>query len=217
VNIEIWSDVACPWCYLGKRRFEEALAGFEHRDAVDVRWRSFELDPGAPSERPVDVATHVAQKLGIAREEVVASQRRLADLGAAEGIEYRFDLVRGGNTFDAHRLLALAAEEGLQGELKERLLRAHHSEGEPLGDPATLARLGVEAGLDPAQVADVLAGERYAEQVRDDERTAASLGIGGVPFFVVDRAIAVSGAQGTDVFAEFLQRGWESRAGVAGG
>jgi predicted DsbA family dithiol-disulfide isomerase len=210
VNIEIWSDIACPWCYLGKRRFESALAVFEHRDAVSVRWRSFELDPAAPRERSVDVATHVAAKYGTSREQIVASQQRLAELGAAEGISYRFDLVRSGNTFDAHRLLQLAGDRGRQDELKERLLRAHHSEGEPLGDAGTLERLAVEAGLDRDEVAEVLAGERYADEVREDERTAASLGIGGVPFFVVDRAVAVSGAQAREVFAELLERGWEA-------
>jgi predicted DsbA family dithiol-disulfide isomerase len=211
VQVEIWSDVVCPWCYLGKRRFESALADFEHRDEVEVRWRSFELDPQAPRERDVDLATHLAQKYGMSREEALARHRELADMGTLDGISYRFDIARGGNTFDAHRLLHLAAEHGLQDELKERLMRAYHSEGEPIGDPAALERLAVEAGLDASEVHEVLAGERYAAEVRGDERTAAEFGIRGVPFFVVDRSLAVSGAQPREAFSELLKQGWSRR------
>lgn len=210
MKVEIWSDVVCPWCYLGKRRFESALAGFDHRDDVDVTWHSFELDPNAPREREADLATHLAQKYGMSREEAVARQQQLVDLGRSEGIDYRFDIARSGNTFDAHRLLHLGAAHERQGELKERLLRAYHVEGEPIGDPATLERLAVEVGLPPAEVREVLAGDRYAAEVREDERLAASFGAGGVPFFVVDRAIGLSGAQSAEVFADLLERGWNA-------
>jgi predicted DsbA family dithiol-disulfide isomerase len=212
VNVEIWSDVACPWCYVGKRRFEAALAAFEHRDEVTVTWRSFELDPAAPREREVDLATHLAQKFGTSREQALAMQQRLSGVGAGDGIEFRHDIARGGNTFDAHRLLHLAAAHDRQDALKERLLRAYHTEGEPIGDPATLERLAVEVGLPPEEVRDVLAGDRYAADVRDDERTAASFGISGVPFFVVDRSLAASGAQSPDILGELLSRGWSAPA-----
>jgi predicted DsbA family dithiol-disulfide isomerase len=217
VKVEIWSDVVCPWCYLGKRRFESALAEFDHRDDVDVTWHSFELDPNAPREREVDLATHLAQKYGMSREEAVARQQQLVNLGLSEGISYRFDIARSGNTFDAHRLLHLAAAHDRQGELKERLLRAYHVEGEPIGDPATLERLAVEVGLPPAEVHEVLSGDRYSAEVRDDERLAASFGAGGVPFFVVDRAIGLSGAQSREVFADLLQRGWNAGSGAEAG
>lgn len=210
MNVEIWSDVACPWCYVGKRRFEAALAAFEHRDDVTVRWRSFELDPTAPRERPVDGATHLAEKYGTSREAALAMQQRLARVGAGDGLEFRFDIARGGNTFDAHRLLHLAADHDLQDTLKERLLRAYHSEGEPIGDPATLERLAAEVGLPPHEVRDVLAGDRYAAEVRDDEATAASFGISGVPFFVADRSLSASGAQSPEIFGELLRRGWSA-------
>jgi predicted DsbA family dithiol-disulfide isomerase len=217
VKVEIWSDVVCPWCYLGKRRFESALAGFDHRDDVDVTWHSFELDPSAPREREADLATHLAQKYGMSREEAVARQQQLVDLGRSEGISYRFDIARSGNTFDAHRLLHLAATHDRQGELKERLLRAYHVEGEPIGDPATLERLAVEVGLPPTEVREVLSGDRYAAEVREDERLAASFGAGGVPFFVVDRAIGLSGAQSTEVFADLLERAWSAGNGAEAG
>jgi predicted DsbA family dithiol-disulfide isomerase len=209
VKVEIWSDVACPWCYVGKRRFDAALAGFEHRDEVEVVWRSFELDPQAPREREVDLATHLASKYGRTRDWALEAQQRLAAVGAGDGIDFHHEIARGGSTFDAHRLLHLAAAHGRADELKERLLRAYHSEGEPIGDPATLERLALETGLPPEEVREVLAGQRYAAEVRDDERTAATLGIHAVPFFVVDRAIGASGAQSPEAFAELLRQGWD--------
>lgn len=215
MKVEIWSDVVCPWCYLGKRRFEAALSTFEHRDEVEVLWRSFELDPGAPRERDIDLATHLSRKLGVSREEAVAMQQRVTDLGVADGIGFRQDIARSGNTFDAHRLLHLAAAHGRQSELKERLMNAYHVQGEPIGDPSTLERIAVEAGLPAEEVRELLAGDRFADAVRDDERTASSFGISGVPFFVVDRALGASGAQARETFADLLERGWENRPEVA--
>jgi predicted DsbA family dithiol-disulfide isomerase len=220
MHVEIWSDIACPWCYVGKRRFEAALAAFEHRDEVTVTWRSFELDPEAPRERPVDGATHLAEKYGTSREQALEMQQRMTDVAAGEGLDFRFDLARGGNTFDAHRLLHLAAAHGAQDAMKERLMRAYLTEGEPIGDPAALERLGTEAGLPADEVRDLLAGDRFAAEVREDERTAMQFGIHAVPFFVVDRAIGASGAQPSEVFGELLRRGWEARSPipvVAGG
>jgi len=214
VNVEIWSDVACPWCYVGKRRFEAALEAFEHRDQVNVTWRSFELDPTAPREREVDLATRLAEKYGTSREQALAMQQRMSGVGAADGIEFRQDIARGGNTFDAHRLLHLAAAHDRQDALKERLLRAYHTEGQPIGDPKTLERLAVEVGLPADEVRELLAGERYAAEVRDDERTAASFGISGVPFFVVDRSLAASGAQSPEILGQLLSRGWSAAAGT---
>jgi predicted DsbA family dithiol-disulfide isomerase len=211
VDVEIWSDIACPWCYVGKRRFEAALAAFEHRDEVAVTWRSFELDPQAPAERSVDSATHLAQKYGMSREEALASQRKLAEMAAGDGLEMRFDLARGGNTFDAHRLVQLAKAEGVQDAMKERLMRAYFTEGARIGDPAALAPLALEVGLAEDDVRDVLAGERYATDVRDDERTAMALGINAVPFFVVDRRMGAAGAHPPEALGELLRRGWEAR------
>ena len=211
MHVEIWSDIACPWCYVGKRRFEAALADFEHRDEVAVTWRSFELDPQAPAVRSVDSATHLADKYGMTREEAQASQRQLAEVAAGDGLDMRFDLARGGNTFDAHRLVHLGEAHGLQDATKERLMRAYFSEGEPIGDHDALARLAVEAGLPEDEVREVLAGDRYASDVREDERTAMSLGINAVPFFVVDRKMGAAGAHPAEALGELLRRGWEAR------
>ncbi|MGH2852044.1 MAG: DsbA family oxidoreductase [Solirubrobacteraceae bacterium] len=215
MNVEIWSDVACPWCYLGKRRFAAALEGFEHRDDVTIRWRSFELDPQAPRERDVDAVTYLAGKYGMTPEEARARQEHLEGLAAADGLELHLDRSRGGNTFDAHRLLALAADRGLQDEAKERLMRAYHTDGEPIADHDVLARAATDAGLEPDEVADVLAGDRYADAVREDEHTAAQFGINGVPFFVVDRTMALSGAQTPQVLGELLRQAWERRPAPA--
>jgi predicted DsbA family dithiol-disulfide isomerase len=211
VDIEIWSDIACPWCYVGKRRFEAALAAFEHRDDVTVTWRSFELDPSAPAQRSVDSATHLAEKYGMSRDEALARQRSLAEVAAGDGLDMRADLVRGANTFDAHRLVQLAKANDVQDVMKERLMRAYHTEGESIGDTDTLVRLAVEVGLPEDDVRDVLAGERYATDVREDERTAVALGINAVPFFVVDRRMGAAGAHPAAALGELLRRGWEAR------
>ncbi len=206
MHVEIWSDIACPWCYVGKRRFEAALAAYEHRDEVTVTWRSFELDPAAPAERRVDGATHLAEKYGTSRDEALAMQARMTEAAARDGLDFRFDIARGGNTFDAHRLIHLAAAHGAQDAMKERLMRAYLSEGELISDAGTLERLAREVGLPQDEVRDVLATDRYATEVRDDERTAARLGIHAVPFFVVDRAIGASGAHPPEQPVELLRQ-----------
>ena len=214
MHVEIWSDIACPWCYVGKRRFEAALAGYEHRDDVTVTWRSFELDPGAPADRAMSGAEHLAAKYGMSVEQAQARQAQLAALAAEDGLELRFDRTRGGNTFDAHRLVHLAAAHGVQDAMEERLMRAYLTEGELMSDAAALSRLAAEVGLPGDQVADLLAGDRFAAEVREDERTAAALGIAAVPFFVVDRAFGASGAQPPEVLRGLLDRAWEARPAV---
>lgn len=208
--VEIWSDVVCPWCYLGKRRFENALSGFEHRDAVSVRFRSFELDPTAPAAVDGAPAERLASKYGMSVEEAEASQAQLTAMAAAEGLEYHLDRTRGGNTFDAHRLLQLAADRGVQPAAKERLLRAYFTESEPVGDHETLVRLVAEAGVDPVEARAVLEDDAYVDAVREDERLAQRIGIHGVPYFVLARRFAVSGAQPAELLVQALERTWEA-------
>jgi predicted DsbA family dithiol-disulfide isomerase len=209
VHVEIWSDIACPWCYVGKRRFEAALEAFDHSDDVTVTWRSFELDQQAPAERPGERAAHLAAKYGFSVEEARAMEQNMTEVAAADGLDFRFDIARDGNTFDAHRVLHLAEAHGLQDEMKERLMRAYLGEGELISEAATLERLAVEVGLPAAEVSELLAGDRYADEVRDDERTARTLGISAVPFFVVDRKFGASGAQPPELLGQLLERGWE--------
>jgi predicted DsbA family dithiol-disulfide isomerase len=213
--VEVWSDVVCPWCYLGKRRLESALALFPQRDEVEVAWRSFELDPNAPRRREGSPAEHLAAKYGMSEEQVEASWARLTALAEAEGLEYHLDRTQGGSSFDAHRLIHLGAAHGLQDEVKERLLRAYFTEGEPIGDPEVLGRLAVEAGLPAGEVADLLAGDAFAAEVREDEQRARLLGISGVPFFAIGGRYGVSGAQGSDVLLEALTAAWAEREPAA--
>jgi predicted DsbA family dithiol-disulfide isomerase len=209
VKVEIWSDVVCPWCYIGKRRFEAALEGFQHRDDVEVVWRSFELDPSAEQTgRPGGSTERLAAKYGITIDAVLQMQQRVTDAAAGEGLDFHLDDAVPANTVDAHRVIHLAAREGKQGEMKERLLRAHFVDGEAVGEPDTLVRLAGEVGLDADAVRAVLATDELTDAVRADEAEARALGITGVPFFVVDRRYGVSGAQPSEQLLEVLSTAW---------
>jgi predicted DsbA family dithiol-disulfide isomerase len=210
MKVEIFSDVVCPWCAVGKRRLEAALAQFEHADEVEVVWRAYELDPHAPARRQGDYADRLARKYGMSREQAVAANQRLTATAAADGLDFHFERAQPGNTFDAHRLLHYAREAGpgLQDALKERLLVAYFSEGAPIGEPETLVRLASEVGLDPQECAEVLGGSRYTEEVRADEAAAFELGVTGVPFFVVDGRFAIPGAQDATTILGVLRRAW---------
>jgi predicted DsbA family dithiol-disulfide isomerase len=186
LSIEVWSDVVCPWCYVGKRRIEKALAHYDGE--VELRWRSFELDPDAPPGRPPRESSTDAQ---------------MTELAAGEGLEYHLDRTRGGNSFAAHRLIQRALEDGRQDAMKERLMRAYFTEGEAIGDRATLDRLADEVGVD-GQAA--LTDRRYAEAVRADEELAARIGIRGVPYFVLDRRFGVAGAQPAELLLQALEK-----------
>ena len=218
MKVEIWSDVVCPWCYVGKRRFEAALAQFPHRDEVEVEWKAFELDPTADSapagELPAEgeYATRLAAKYGTD----VASAQGMVDsmtaTAATEGLDFHFETAVRANTVDAHQVIHLAGERGLQDAVKERLLQAYFAEGEAVGDRETLVRLAAEAGLSAGEVREVLDDQRYAGAVRADEAEAAAIGIRGVPFFVIDRTYGVNGAQPADVLLQALQRAWAERS-----
>jgi predicted DsbA family dithiol-disulfide isomerase len=208
VKVEIWSDVVCPWCYIGKRRFERGLSGFAHRDEVEVVWRSFELDPQAPRDSDENQVDRLARKYGMTREAALAAQERVTGLAEQEGLAYRLDIARPSNTFDAHRLLHLSAERGVQGPVAERLMAAYFTEGRPIGDPETLVAVAAEAGLDEQAAREALAGDAHAEEVAADEREAAQLGISGVPFFVLDRRYGISGAQPAEVILGALEQAW---------
>jgi predicted DsbA family dithiol-disulfide isomerase len=210
LRVEIWSDVVCPWCYVGKRRFETALQAYD--DGVDVRWRSFELDPHAPPVRELGAAEHLAAKYGMSVEDARGLNAQMTELAAGEGLVYDLDRTRGGNTFDAHRLIQLGAARGLEDPVHERLMRGYFSEGEPVGDRATLVRLAADAGLDPAEADAVLETDAYAEDVRADEALAQRMGIHGVPYFVLNRRFGVSGAQPAEVLLQAFERARQEAA-----
>lgn len=210
LRIDVWSDIACPWCAVGKRRLERALKEFPHAAHVKVLWRAFELDPAAPKERDPSVshAERIAKKYGMSVEQAKRSSDHLREIGRAEGLTFDFDHIRSGNTFDAHRLIHLGRERGLQAAVQERFLRAYFEEAALMSDHPTLVRLAAEAGLDEREAADVVSSDTYAREVRADEAQAHELGINGVPCFVFDERFAVSGAQSPQVMLSALHHAW---------
>jgi predicted DsbA family dithiol-disulfide isomerase len=209
MRIEIWSDVVCPWCYIGKRRLEEALAAFPHRDDVEVVYRSFELDPTAPEVATETTVEALARKWGTDVDGAREAMARGDAVAAEVGLHFRHHDAPRARTVDAHRLLHLALDAGLQVELKEELLAAYFLRGESMGDHDVLRKAAAEVGLDPARVDEVLAGHEYADAVLADVDQARAFGATGVPFYVVDRKYGISGAQPTQVFSQVLERAWD--------
>ncbi len=212
MQVEIWSDIACPWCYVGKRRFEAALEGFAHRDDVTVTWHSFELDPRAPQQHDMPQPELLARKYGTTVEQAHAMNSRMSEAAAGEGLTFHLDQVKVGNTFNAHRLLHFAADQGHREALGERLFAAYLSEGAALGDTDTLVALAADIGMVADEVREVLESDRFADAVRQDEAEAQTIGVTGVPFFVLDRRYGVSGAQSPEVLRGALQQAWDERA-----
>ncbi len=208
MEIEIWSDIVCPWCYIGKRRFEKALGRFERADAVNVTWRSFLLDPSAPKTPSEATREMLARKYGVSLSQADAMQERVTRLAAQEGLRYRIDLTRHESSFDAHRLLHLAKSNGSQEALKEALFAAHFVEGLSISEAETLKRLAGGAGLDAADVERLLGTDAFSDAVRDDIGRAGRLGIRGVPFFLLAGRFGVSGAQPVEVLLEALETAW---------
>jgi predicted DsbA family dithiol-disulfide isomerase len=206
MKIEIWSDVICPWCYIGKRRFEMALADFAQRDDVQVIWRSFELDAKAPRQHPDTLSELLASKYHVSPEQAAAMNANVTKIAAVVGLEYHLGNARPGNTFDAHRLLHFSATRGLSDRATERVMHAYFSEALPVGNRAALAGLAPEFGISESDALAMLESDAYSDAVRADEARAAGFGINGVPFFVFDEKFGISGAQPVEVFAEALQQ-----------
>jgi len=209
MKIEIWSDVACPWCYIGKRRFETALAAFPHRDAVEVQWRSFQLDPSLPEHYDGTELDYLSTRKGMAPDQVAGMFEHVASLASAEGLYYRFDDVVVANSFTAHRLIHLAAAHGKQDAAKERLLSDHFEHGRDIGSRDYLTSLGLDLGIGAAELEELFSSDKYADDVRQDFAEASALGISGVPFFVIDRKFGLSGAQSAETFSAALDQAWQ--------
>ena len=206
MQVEIWSDVICPWCYIGKRRFETALASFAQRESVQVIWRSFELDPNSPRQLPGTLEEMLAQKYSVSQQQAAAMNARVTALAKEVGLEYRLANARPGNTFDAHRLLHFATSRQLGDRATESIMHAYFCEGLAVGDRSALARLAPEFGIAESNVLAMLKSDAYADEVRADGARAATFGITGVPFFVFDEKSDISGAQPVAVFADALQQ-----------
>ncbi|MFN8017765.1 MAG: DsbA family oxidoreductase [Acidimicrobiales bacterium] len=215
MKVDVWSDVVCPWCFVGLANLHEAqraLAADGEAEPIEVVLHSFQLDPGAPERIDEPILDRLVAKLGMPAAQVQAGQDRLVAMGAERGIDFRFDQAIDGNTFDAHRLLHLARQRGLQLELKERLGRAYFTDGQPIGERPTLRQAALDVGLDEHEVDAVLEGDAYADDVRADIAAAQRIGIGGVPFFVIDERYGVSGAQPAEVLRDALEEAIRTKA-----
>lgn len=209
LRIDVWSDIACPWCYVGKRRLEQALASFPQAQSVDVVWRAFELNPAAPREAEAGrYAERLSKKYGTSVSEAQRRIDHLVEVARGDGLALDFERIRPGNTFDAHRVVHYAAELGKQDAVKERLLRGYLCEGAAIGDRGVVLQLASDAGLDAERVSGILSSEDYGREVRADEAEAQQLGIHGVPFFVLGRRFGVSGAQTADIMLQALDKVW---------
>ena len=213
--VEIWSDVVCPFCYIGKREFENALDRFPHKDSVEVIWKSFELDPNAPSRSDMSTYQMLAHKYGMSLDQARERVRDVVERAAEVGLRYNMDATVIANSFDAHRLIQFAKTQGLGDAAEECLFKAYFTEGANIADMGTLVRLGSEIGLAETAVRDLLATADFSDAVRADEREAQELGVRGVPFFALDRRSAVNGAQSADHFLGALEQAWRERAQVA--
>ncbi|TXH23846.1 MAG: DsbA family oxidoreductase [Elusimicrobia bacterium] len=209
--IGIWSDVLCPFCYIGKRELEGALEEFEHRDKVRVEWRSFELDPHATKGGEQDTYAMLVERYGISHEEAVQRVQGVVQRAASVGLTFRMDLAKPTNSFDAHRLLQLAKQQGLGDAMKERLLHAYFTEGLHIADHEVLQKLAAEVGLEATMVTALLSSDHLADEVRNDELEARRYGVQGVPFFVLDERLAVRGAQARSTFLAALRQAWDTR------
>ena len=210
MKIEIWSDVMCPFCYIGKRKLEKALEQFEGKKKVEVTWKSYQLNPHIEYQEDVDVYTYLAEVKGKSREWAEEMHANVSNMANEVGLNYDFDKVKIANSFDAHRVIQLAKTHNLTNEVEERFFKAYFTEGAIMSDHKTLLRLGVEAGLNEAEVQGVLGSDEFALDVKADVAEAQQIGVRGVPFFVFNRRYAISGAQDTAVFLETLRRSLEN-------
>ncbi len=209
MKVEIWSDVVCPFCYIGKRKFEKALEDFQDKQNVEIEWRSFQLDPGMQYVEGQSVHAYLGKRKGGTEADGKRMNDQMAAIAKEVGLEFNFDKAIVNNTMDAHRLLHFARQHELQNELKERLFKAYYTEGKNIGDKVVLESLAVETGLPVKEVKEMLEGNRYMQEVKDDQDLAGSMGINGVPFFVFNNKYAVSGAQPTEVFSRALTQAFE--------
>lgn len=206
MKIEVWSDIMCPWCYIGKRRLEQALANFPEAGRIEIEWKSFQLNPELKSDPSRDIPDYLSQKMGVSREQAIQMNQQVSRIAAGVDLTYHLDQAVLANTFNAHRLLHFAKSQGKQNEAKERLMRAFFTEGKNVDDPAVLLELGAEIGLDKTALQQALENGTFADDVRADVREAHQLGVRGVPFFVFDRKYGISGAQETAVFQNTLEK-----------
>lgn len=217
MRIDVWSDVLCPFCHLGRRHLELALKEFEHADEVSVVWHSYQLDPDAPARVEGSNVARLAEKYEVDRDQMTATQEQLAVDAAEVGLDYRWDQTVGGNSYDAHRLIHFARFQGLEEPVTDRIMRAWFTEGRSIGDHDVLTELATEAGLDADEVRGVLAQDSFGAEVRADLDLATRIGITAVPTFVLDQRFGVTGVQPVKIMLGALRYSWEEQGNAVGG
>lgn len=214
MKVEIWSDIVCPFCYIGKRKFEHALNQFDQKDKVEIVWRSFQLDPDLSPVAGQSIHQYLADRKGVSPQQGKEMNNYMKDKAKEVGLEYNFDQAIVNNTMNGHRLLHLAKKHGVQHLLKEKLFAAYYTDGKDIGDTETLVQIGVSAGLQANEIRAMLQSEEYKQEVQSDQYTAQQIGVQGVPFFVFNHKYAVAGAQDSSVFSEVLTKVWEEEKPV---
>lgn len=212
MKIEIWSDVVCPFCYIGKRKLEKALDKFPYKDKIDIEWKSFQLNPDQVTDPSLSTLQHLSQSKGWSMEQTREITSNVVNMAAAQGLDFDFDKAVVANTKNAHRLIHMAKTIGKGGEMKERLLQAYFSEGKNVDDATTLVSLGKEIGLEESTIKAMLESNQYEEAVDQDIYESRQLGVRGVPFFVLDRKFGISGVQADEVFDQTLEKAWAEYA-----
>ncbi|MES2566483.1 MAG: DsbA family oxidoreductase [Bacteroidota bacterium] len=212
MNVEIWSDVMCPFCYIGKRKFEKALLKFSHRDKINIVWKSFQLDPDSVTDPELNTIDHLAKRKGWSKQQAAETTAHVTEIAKQVGLDFHFEKAVVANSFDAHRLSHLAKKYGKQNELEEKLFSAYFTEGKNTGDINTLIQIGLETGMNETEIMEVLTGETYSAEVRNDIKESQEIGVRGVPFFVFDRKYAVSGAQEPETFLATLNQAFEEQS-----
>ena len=214
MKVEIWSDVMCPFCYIGKRKFENALAQFDHKNEVTVEWKSFQLNPNLVTDISINTIQHLAESKGWTMDYTNQSIQHVTDVATEVGLHFDFEKAVVANSFDAHRLLHLAKKHKLQNQCKELLLAAYFTEGKNTADHEVLKNIGLQIGLDANEISNVLESNQYADEVNNDIHHAQEIGVRGVPFFVLDNKYAISGAQSSETFFAALTQTWNETVNV---
>jgi len=212
MKIEIWSDVVCPFCYIGKRKLEKALDKFPLKDQVEIEWKSFQLNPEEKTNPSINTLEHLAQSKGWSMDQTKEITSNVVEMAKEHGLEFDFEKAKVANTKNAHRLIHFAKKQGKGGEMKERLLKAYFSDGENVDDPNTLIKLEAEIGLNESEIKSMLASNQFDDAVDQDIYESRLIGVRGVPFFVLDRKFGISGAQPDEVFEETLEKAWSEFA-----
>ncbi|KAG4077192.1 hypothetical protein HA402_016179 [Bradysia odoriphaga] len=214
MKIEIWSDIACPFCYIGKRRFESALSKFEHRNQVEIKWKSFELNADIPRRKTTTVLEFLTAHKGISSDQAKGMFKHVTQTATKDGLKFNFDIGLHGNTFDGHRLVHYATENGCGDAMKERLFSGYFVRGESVADIDTLVSMATDVGLDAEKTREMLQSDKFSDEVRTDEAQARKLGIHGVPFFRIDEKHEMSGIQAPEGFLQVLNKAWNSTEGA---